>query len=248
MRIDLVNLLESGSRPSPSLLAEWRVGAILEAVAVRDARSSQLWLDIGGQRHPARLASGDAAGPQNGERLQVRVLRNSPVLALETVSTQATDVVAGIGRDCGSAAQVRAAATEPGPAARESRVDRTTQERRGDIAASRRASGCALVARAAGGRGTRRSEGARNRHCEIRCLPRSEPRRASRSGRSALRHRSQDAHADAAASAAGPEREAFIDAFGCGRPCAGSDGARAAICPALRARHVGGARRSRRSS
>jgi hypothetical protein len=91
MRIDLVNLLESGSRPSPGLLAEWRVGAILEAVAVRDARSSQLWLDIGGQRHPARLASGDTAGPQNGERLQVRVLRNSPVLALETVSAQATE-------------------------------------------------------------------------------------------------------------------------------------------------------------
>jgi hypothetical protein len=91
MRIDLVNLLEPGSRPGPSLLAEWRVGAILEAVAVRDARSSQLWLDIGGQRHPARLASGDAAGPQNGERLQVRVLRNSPVLALETVSTQGAD-------------------------------------------------------------------------------------------------------------------------------------------------------------
>jgi hypothetical protein len=91
MRIDLINLLEPGSRPGPSLLAEWRVGAILEAVAVRDARSSQLWLDIGGQRHPARLASGDAAGPQNGERLQVRVLRNSPVLALETVSTQGAD-------------------------------------------------------------------------------------------------------------------------------------------------------------
>jgi Flagellar hook-length control protein FliK len=91
MRIDLVNLLGSGSSPSPSLLAEWRVGTILEAVAVRDGRGSQLWLDIGGQRHPARLASGDSTGPQNGERLQVRVLRNSPVLALETVSTQATD-------------------------------------------------------------------------------------------------------------------------------------------------------------
>lgn len=87
MRIDLVNLLGSGSSPSPGLLAEWRVGAILEAVAVRDARSGQLWLDIGGQRHPARLASGDASGPQSGERLQVRVLRNSPVLALETMST-----------------------------------------------------------------------------------------------------------------------------------------------------------------
>ena len=91
MRVDLVNLLGSGSSPSPSLLAEWRVGAILEAVAVRDVRSGQLWLDIGGQRHPARVASGDVAGPQNGERLQVRVLRNSPVLALETVSTQPTE-------------------------------------------------------------------------------------------------------------------------------------------------------------
>jgi len=91
MRIDLVNLLKPGSRPSPSLLAEWRVGAILEAVAVRDARSSQLWLDIGGQRHPARVASGEVAGPQDGERLQVRVLRNSPVLALETVSTRPTE-------------------------------------------------------------------------------------------------------------------------------------------------------------
>jgi hypothetical protein len=90
MRVDLVNLLGSGSSPSPSLLAEWRVGAILEAIAVRDARSSQLWLDIAGQRHPARVASGDTAGPQNGERLQLRVLRNSPVLALETVSTQST--------------------------------------------------------------------------------------------------------------------------------------------------------------
>jgi hypothetical protein len=91
MRVDLVNLLGSGSSPSPSLLAEWRVGAILEAVAVRDVRSGQLWLDIGGQRHPARVASGDVAGPQNGERLQVRVLRNSPVLALETVSAQPTE-------------------------------------------------------------------------------------------------------------------------------------------------------------
>ena len=50
---------------------------------------SQLWLDIAGQRHPARVASGDAAGPQNGERLQVRVLRNSPVLALETMPAPA---------------------------------------------------------------------------------------------------------------------------------------------------------------
>jgi hypothetical protein len=76
------------------LLAEWRVGAILEAVAVRDPRGGQLWLDIAGQRHPARVASGDAAGPRDGEKLQVRVLRNSPVLALETISTRPTDSAA----------------------------------------------------------------------------------------------------------------------------------------------------------
>jgi hypothetical protein len=91
MRVDLVNLLGSGTSPSPSLLAEWRVGAILEAVAVRDPRGGQLWLDIAGQRHPARVASGDVTGPKDGERLQLRVLRNSPVLALETVSAPSTD-------------------------------------------------------------------------------------------------------------------------------------------------------------
>jgi hypothetical protein len=91
MRVDLVNLLGSGSSPSPSLLAEWRVGAILQAVAVRAPGSGELWLDIAGQRYPARVASGDVTGPQDGERLQVRVLRNSPVLALETVSSQPTE-------------------------------------------------------------------------------------------------------------------------------------------------------------
>jgi hypothetical protein len=91
MRVDLVNLLGSGTSPSPSLLADWRVGAILQAVAVRAPGSGELWLDIAGQRYPARVASGDVAGPQDGERLQVRVLRNSPVLALETVSSQPTE-------------------------------------------------------------------------------------------------------------------------------------------------------------
>jgi hypothetical protein len=89
MRIDLVdfrNVSPAGST-SPSLLSQWRVGALLQVIAVRDAASGQLWLDIGGQRHPARLASGNAAGPANGEVLQVRVLRNSPVLALETISS-----------------------------------------------------------------------------------------------------------------------------------------------------------------
>lgn len=91
MRVDLVSLIESGSSPNPRLLAEWRVGAILEAVAVRDVRGGQLWLEIAGQRHQARVASGDVTGPKDGERLQVRVLRNSPVLALETISTQSTE-------------------------------------------------------------------------------------------------------------------------------------------------------------
>ena len=89
MRIDLVDFRSTSpaGSTSPSLLSEWRVGALLQAVAVRDPASSQLWLDIGGQRHSARLASGNSAGPANGEVLQVRVLRNSPVLALETLSS-----------------------------------------------------------------------------------------------------------------------------------------------------------------
>ncbi len=89
MRIDLVDFRSTSPAGSnaPSLLSEWRVGALLQAVAVRDAASGQLWLDIGGQRHSARLANGNSAGPANGEVLQVRVLRNSPVLALETLSS-----------------------------------------------------------------------------------------------------------------------------------------------------------------
>lgn len=91
MRLDLVNF--RGIVPAPtnsSLLAEWRVGTILQAVAVRDAKSGQLWLDLGGRRHPARVASGEP-GPANGERLQVRVLRTHPVLALETLAVSAPD-------------------------------------------------------------------------------------------------------------------------------------------------------------
>ncbi|HEY8537245.1 MAG TPA: flagellar hook-length control protein FliK [Steroidobacteraceae bacterium] len=90
MRIDIVNprgspsALSSGS--PASLLAEWRVGAVLEAVAIRDPGTGQLFLDIAGQRHLARLASGnDQEGPASGERMQLRVLRNSPVLALERI-------------------------------------------------------------------------------------------------------------------------------------------------------------------
>ena len=92
MRVDLVNFRGAGpSGLSATLLSEWRVGAILQAVAVRDAKSGQLWLDIGGQRYPARLASGDGGGPQEGEKLQLRVLRNSPVLALETIASSASN-------------------------------------------------------------------------------------------------------------------------------------------------------------
>jgi hypothetical protein len=88
MRVDLIQLpMPGGQGASPSLIAEWRVGAILEAIAVRNARGGQLWLEIHGQRYPARIASGDGDGPENGERLQLRVLRNSPVLALETLSS-----------------------------------------------------------------------------------------------------------------------------------------------------------------
>lgn len=99
MRLDLVNF--RGIAPLPansSLLAEWRVGTILQAVAVRDAKSGQLWLDLGGQRHPARVASGNP-GPADGERLQVRVLRTHPVLALETLSSMALEDEAGTTAD-----------------------------------------------------------------------------------------------------------------------------------------------------
>ena len=90
MRLDLVNLrgipaVSPGT--TASLLAEWRVGAVLQAVATRDAGSGQLFLNMGGQRYPARLASGSGneAGPLEGERMTLRVLRNSPVLALERI-------------------------------------------------------------------------------------------------------------------------------------------------------------------
>lgn len=99
MRVDLINLrgaIPSGS--SNGLLAEWRVGAILQAVAVRDAMG-QLWLDISGVRHPARVASGDGQGPSHGEQLQVRVLRNSPVLALETLPAAAADTTTDLVAD-----------------------------------------------------------------------------------------------------------------------------------------------------
>jgi hypothetical protein len=88
MRLDVVSF--RGTAPTgagTSLLADWRVGTILQAVAVRDAKTGQLWLELGGERHPTRIASGDQQGPAHGERLQVRVLRTHPVLALETLAS-----------------------------------------------------------------------------------------------------------------------------------------------------------------
>lgn len=97
MRIDIApsNSLGLLGR-APGSIPEWRVGSVVEAVAVRDATSGQLWLDIGHQRVPARLSSGDPAGPGAGEVLKLRVLRNSPVIAFETLepATEPTPEVA----------------------------------------------------------------------------------------------------------------------------------------------------------
>jgi hypothetical protein len=91
MRLDLVSFRGTAlASAGTSLLSEWRVGTILQAVAIRDAKTGNLWLELGGQRHPARVASGDLDGPADGERLQVRVLRTHPVLALETLETKAS--------------------------------------------------------------------------------------------------------------------------------------------------------------
>lgn len=86
MRIDLL----AANDPLPNvatapLRSLWRVGAILEAIAVRDVTSGELWLTIDNRRLPARLASGNSAGPLDGEQLKLRVLRNSPVLAFESI-------------------------------------------------------------------------------------------------------------------------------------------------------------------
>ena len=92
MRLDLPSLRPASvAGNSPTLLAQWRVGTVLQAVAVVDA-AGKLSLDIGNQRYVARLASNDMQPPRNGERLQLRVLRDSPVLALEALKPQADDV------------------------------------------------------------------------------------------------------------------------------------------------------------
>jgi len=91
MRVDLPSIrsMAFSGQGSSLLAAEWRVGAILQATALRDAVTSELWLQIANQRYPARLASGDGSGPADGELLTLRVLRNSPVLALETLPSTA---------------------------------------------------------------------------------------------------------------------------------------------------------------
>lgn len=100
MRIDLATVRSTGFLgQSPSLLSDWRVGAILQATAIRDARSGQLWLQIADLRYPARIASGDSQGPTDGEKLTVRVLRNSPVLALETLSSEPAEQSANVTAD-----------------------------------------------------------------------------------------------------------------------------------------------------
>lgn len=85
MRIDLLAANDPRPTVTTPLRSLWRVGAILEAIAVRDVTTGELWLTIDNQRLPARLSSGNTAGPLNGEQLKLRVLRNSPVLALESL-------------------------------------------------------------------------------------------------------------------------------------------------------------------
>ena len=85
MRLDVPSLRPASvTGTAPTLLAQWRVGTVLQAVTVVDA-SGRLFLDIGDSRFSARLASREMNMPRNGERLQLRVLRDSPVLAFETV-------------------------------------------------------------------------------------------------------------------------------------------------------------------
>ncbi len=91
MRIDLLSANDPRTTATAALRPLWRVGAILEAIAVRDVTSGQLWLHIDQQRLPARLASGHSSGPLDGERLKLRVLRDTPVLALESLDESTAD-------------------------------------------------------------------------------------------------------------------------------------------------------------
>ncbi len=91
MRIDLLSANDPRTTAAAPLRSMWRVGAILEAIAVRDVDTGQLWLQLDKQRLPARLASGHSNGPLDGEHLRLRVLRDTPVLALESVEETSTE-------------------------------------------------------------------------------------------------------------------------------------------------------------
>jgi hypothetical protein len=90
MRIDPVLTLGNAS-DSPRVLPPWRVGMVLSALATRDP-AGQLWLSVGSGQYRARFASGEGTGigngPQNGEVLRLRVLRDSPVVAVEVLPAE----------------------------------------------------------------------------------------------------------------------------------------------------------------
>jgi hypothetical protein len=91
MRVDSPSLRTPGAvGTAPTLLSQWRVGAVLQAVTVVDA-AGRLYLDIANNRYAARIASSDSGAPRNGERLQLKVLRESPVLAFEAVRIEGGD-------------------------------------------------------------------------------------------------------------------------------------------------------------
>ena len=95
MRIETLGSTTT-SRPAAlsQQLVEWRVGAVLDATMSRDA-SGQWLLNAGDAQLPVRLVSQDGATPTDGEQLKLRVLRNSPVIALETLESSApSDTVA----------------------------------------------------------------------------------------------------------------------------------------------------------
>jgi hypothetical protein len=89
MRIETLGSTTTSSLPAlAQQLAEWRVGAVLDATMSRNA-SGQWMLDTGDAQLPVRLVSQDGATPTEGEQLKLRVLRNSPVIALETLESSA---------------------------------------------------------------------------------------------------------------------------------------------------------------
>lgn len=95
MRIDLLTSNDTQVPSAAAALSLWRVGSIIQAMAIRDATSGQLWLHIGDRRLPMRIASGDPRGPVDGEQLRLRVLRDSPVLAFEVVESSGSADVLG---------------------------------------------------------------------------------------------------------------------------------------------------------